>query len=76
MEKKDCLTQIYEAESEREKQQESGASDRDYRTEEAPLSLKATMKLMGGTLMLALGIGAVFLLVFLLFILFCIYVWF
>lgn len=76
MDKKDELTQIYEAEMEREKKQESGDSSDLSTVQEEPLSMKATMKLIGGTLVIALGIGFFFLIVFFLFILFCIYVWF
>ncbi len=73
-EKKDELTQIYEAELERET--EKKASPAGKKQLEEPLSLKATFKLMGGTLLLSLGVGGIFLLVFFLFILFCIYIWF
>lgn len=72
---KDELTQLYEAEMERE-EDEKNPYGSGKPLQEEPLSAKATIRLIGGTLTLALGLGLVFLLVFFLFILFCIYVWF
>lgn len=70
---KDDLTTIYESENEREKETAHYGADR---PEEEPLSMKATYRLIGRTLLLTLGIGFIFLFAFLLFILFCVYVWF
>lgn len=76
MDNKDDYTRLYEAELEREKEQENGSSASFTSIPEEPLSKRATLKLIFGALSLSLGIGFFFLLVFFLFILFCIYVWF
>lgn len=71
---KDDLTQLYEAEKKRKEEQERVSFGED--TEEAPLPVKFTIKLIGRTLLVSLGIGFIFIGVFFLFILFCVYVWF
>lgn len=71
---KDDLTQLYEAEKDRE--EELSGTSYMHNSEEEPLPIKPTLKLIGRTLAVSMGIGFIFLGVFFLFILFCVYVWF